>query len=164
MAAPPTLINNKRKMNSPKLLNVIWMNFWLATALICILSSCSTAPVTNLPMASIRVVMDNNYPPYAFTDDEGNMQGILVDQWKLWEERTGVKVEIIGLPWDEALGQMKSGEFDVIDTIFYTDERAKIFDFTEPYAKIDVLIFFPNNLSGIANAGNLKGFRVAVKG
>ena len=114
-------------------------------------------------MDSIRVVLDNNYPPYSFIDSGGNLQGILVDQWKLWEERTGVKVEMTGLPWDEALRRMKDREFDVIDTIFYTDERAKIFDFTEPYANIDVLIFFPNNLSGIAGTENLKGFRVAVK-
>ena len=160
---PSTFKNNKHKINSPKSLNVIWVNLWLAIVLIYVLASCSTAPVTNPPIASIRVVMDNNYPPYAFADDDGNMKGILIDQWKLWEERTGVKVEIIGLPWEEALGQMKDGEFDVIDTIFYTDERAKIFDFTESYAKIDVRIFFPNNLSGVADAENLKGFRVAVK-
>ena len=57
------------------------------------------------------------------------MQGILVDQWKLWEERTGVKVVISALPWGEALQRMTAGEFDVIDTIFYTDERARSFRF-----------------------------------
>ncbi|MDD2921851.1 MAG: transporter substrate-binding domain-containing protein [Anaerolineales bacterium] len=107
--------------------------------------------------------MDNNYPPYAFMDERGKLQGILVDQWKLWEERTGVKVEIVGLPWEQALGRMKNGEFDAIDTIFYTSERAKIFDYTEPYAAIDVRIFFPSAVSGIADVKSLRGFRVAVK-
>ncbi len=107
--------------------------------------------------------MDNNYPPYVFADEQGNVQGILVDQWKLWEERTGVKVDLTALPWGEALERMQAGEFDVIDTIFYTDERAQVFDFTDAYAQIDVPIFFQNNISGIADAGDLKGFRVAVK-
>ncbi len=130
-----------------------------------ILAACSIAPAQNnaASILHIRVVMDNNYPPYAFMNEQGEMQGILVDQWKLWEERTGVKVEIIGLPWDQALGGMKNGEFDVIDTIFQTNERVKIFDFTKPYANIDVHIFFPSNVSGIANVESLKGFRVAVK-
>ncbi len=150
-------------MNTIKILNKAWAKCWRFIPFIFILASCSAVKITNPSVTSIRVVMDNNYPPYAFLDDDGNMQGILVDLWKLWEEHTGVQVEITGLPWDEALGRMEDGEFDVIDTIFYTDERAKIFDFTEPYANIDVLIFFPNNLSGIADAGNLKGFRVAVK-
>lgn len=140
--------------------------FWtLFIALTGILTSCSSAPAANikLPISKIRVVMDNNYPPYAFLNEQDEMQGVLVDQWKLWEKRTGTKVEIIGLPWDEALGGMKNGEFDVIDTIFYTDERAKIFDFTKPYANIYINIFFPSNISGIANIESLKGFRVAVK-
>ncbi len=129
------------------------------------LMSCApAAPVAvNPPLSTLRVVMDNNYPPYVFLDDQGKPQGILIDQWKLWEIRTGVKVEISALPWGEALQRMKAGEFDVIDTIFYTDERARSFDFTAPYAQIDVPIFFQNNISGIADANDLKGFRVAVK-
>src|SRR6476659_5526470 len=38
---------------------------------------------------SIHVVMDNNYPPFAFNNNEGKMQGILVDEWHLWEAETG---------------------------------------------------------------------------
>lgn len=131
------------------------------------LASCAAPPSTTdnytLPISSISVVMDNNYPPYTFIDSEGELQGILVDQWKLWEEHTGIKAELFGLPWGDALDRMKAGEFDVIDTIFYTEERAQIFDFTKPYADINVRIFFRNSISGIANAQNLKGFRVAVK-
>lgn len=154
---------NKGEMYTSKTLNKAWVNYWWIIIFTCIFTACSAVPVTNPAVTSIRVVMDNNYPPYAFLDDDGNMQGILVDQWKLWEEHTGVKVVITGLPWDAALERMKDGEFDVIDTIFYTEERAKIFDFTEAYAEINVRIYFPNNLSGLASAENLRGFRVAVK-
>jgi PAS domain S-box-containing protein len=115
------------------------------------------------PVSTLRVVMDNNYPPYVFRDERGQLRGILVDQWKLWEERTGVKVEITALPWGEALGRMKAGEFDVIDTIFRTAERDEIFSFTKTYAQINVRIFFQKNISGLATAEDLKGFRVAVK-
>ena len=141
----------------------IYFAFWLF--LIASLAACSKInPPTNIPpISSIRVVMDNNYPPYAFLDAQGNMQGISVDQWKLWEERTGVEVEIVGRPWGEALEGMKNGEFDVIDTIFYTEDRAKAYDFTEPYADITVNIFFDKNISGIAKVEDLKGFRVAAK-
>ncbi len=133
--------------------------------LVSVLAACAStpSPPNNPPLAALRVVMDNNYPPYVFQNDRGEVQGILIDQWKLWEERTGVKAIITALPWGEALQRMQAGEFDVIDTIFYTDERAKILDFTAAYARIDVPIFFQNNISGIADAGSLKGFRVAVK-
>ena len=138
---------------------------FIAILLFGMLASCSKASpaIVNPPVSSIRVVMDNNYPPYIFLDEQGNAQGILVDQWALWEKRTGVKVELSAIPWEDALSGMEAGKFDVIDTIFYTDERAQIYDFTDPYARIDVPIFFHNNISGIADADDLKGFRVAVK-
>jgi PAS domain S-box-containing protein len=129
------------------------------------LASCAKATTTTVkpPVTSIRVVMDNNYPPYIFLNEQGEARGILVDQWALWQKHTGVKVELSAIPWEDALREMKDGKFDVIDTIFHTNERAQIYDFTAAYARIDVPIFFRNNISGIAEAADLKGFRVAVK-
>ena len=112
---------------------------------------------------SIRVVMDNNYPPFVFLDANGDLQGILIDQWGLWERKTGIEVQIDGLDWGEALKRMAAGEYDVIDTIFYNEERAKLYDFTEPYTDIEVPVYFRSNISGIKDVQDLKGFTVAVK-
>ncbi|MBA4375562.1 MAG: hypothetical protein C0401_05245, partial [Anaerolinea sp.] len=114
-------------------------------------------------MKTITVVMDNNYPPFTFLDANGNLQGILIDQWRLWEQKTGIAVELTGSDWSEALRRMEAGEFDVIDTIFFNESRAKIYDFSKPYITIDVPIFFINEISGITDAESLKGFPVAVK-
>jgi PAS domain S-box-containing protein len=124
-----------------------------------------TAFSSNPPIIpkTIKVIMDSNYPPYAFLDNKGNLQGILIDQWRLWERKTGVVVVITGTDWDKALNSMQTGEFDVIDTIFFNETRARIFDFTKPYAKIDVSIFFHKNISGISDTSSLQGFNVAVK-
>ena len=107
--------------------------------------------------------MDNNYPPYVFLDGKGNLQGILIDQWRLWEQKTGIRADISGMDWGEALNRMGAGEFDVIDTIFFNERRAQTYDFSKPYAKIDVSIFFHKSISGISGADSLQGFAVAVK-
>jgi ABC-type amino acid transport substrate-binding protein len=107
--------------------------------------------------------MDNNYPPFAFLDIEGRLQGILVDQWALWEKKTGIRAQLFGMDWSLALANMENGVFDVIDTIFFNERRAKVFDFTKPYQEIDVPIFFHQNVSGITDAWSLRGFSVAVK-
>ncbi|HWQ44002.1 MAG TPA: HD domain-containing phosphohydrolase [Desulfosporosinus sp.] len=112
---------------------------------------------------TISVVMDDNYPPYSFRDSQGNLQGIILDQWKLFEQKTGIKVTITGMTWNKAYESMIHGEFDVIDTISYNADRAKIFDYSKPYAVIDVPIFFQKNISGITDVNSLKGFTVAVK-
>jgi len=111
----------------------------------------------------IRVVMDNNYPPYIFTDSKGKVQGILVDQWRLWEQKTGVRVELQAVDWAQAQRRMQAGEHDVIDTIFKTTERQKRYDFSAPYATIEVPVFFDREISGIKNVESLQGFDVAVK-
>jgi PAS domain S-box-containing protein len=122
-------------------------------------------PALAQPVAqrSIRVVMDDNYPPYVFTDSEGNLQGTLVDEWQLWEKRTGIRAEIHAMDWGEAVQRMKAGEFDVIDTIFKTDERSVWLDFSKPYARIEVPIFFHKDISGITGLESLKDFPVATK-
>lgn len=115
------------------------------------------------PTRTLRVVMDNNYPPYVFLDTNGTLQGILVDQWQLWQQKTGVRVEIKATDWNSALTDMKAGEFDVIDTIFKTKERLSWLDFTKPYARIEVPVFFKNDIRGISDIPSLNGFVVAVK-
>ena len=130
-----------------------------------ILGGCASAksPIPETDIKTISVVIDNNYPPFSFLDDQGNLQGISIDQWRLWEKVTGIKVEITGMDWSKALQSMVEGKFDVIDTIFSNASRANTFDFSPPYATIDVPIYFNNKISGITNAESLKGFPVAVK-
>jgi PAS domain S-box-containing protein len=107
--------------------------------------------------------MDNNYPPYVFYDNAGKLQGILIDQWRLWEQKTGITVDIHAMDWGRAVSSMRAGEFDVIDTIFKTEERSGWLDFSRPYADINVPIFFDKNISGITDAVSLKDFPVAAK-
>jgi diguanylate cyclase (GGDEF)-like protein/PAS domain S-box-containing protein/putative nucleotidyltransferase with HDIG domain len=112
---------------------------------------------------SISVVLDDNYPPYSFRDNNGNLQGITIEQWKLFEKKTGMKVKLNGMEWNKAFESMKNGDFDVIDTISYNLERENFLDYSKPYATIDVLIFFQKNISGITDVSSLKGFTVAAK-
>lgn len=118
---------------------------------------------TEIPLKTVRVVMDDNYPPYVFKNDEGTVQGILIDQWRLFEKKTGIRVELTPMDWGGAIKGMKAGRFDVIDTIFKTSERIGWLDFTEPYTSLKVPVFFNGQISGISDAKSLRGFAVAAK-
>jgi PAS domain S-box-containing protein len=112
---------------------------------------------------TIRVVVDNDYAPYAFQSDKGKLQGILIDQWQAWEKKTGIRVGIQGMDWSEALQRMRAGEFDVIDCIVETAERQDYFDFTPAYNTIEASIYFRKDISGVSDLESLKGFPVGVK-
>jgi PAS domain S-box-containing protein len=120
-------------------------------------------PATATSNRAIRVVVDTDYAPYSFRSDDGKLQGIVIDQWKEWEKKTGIKAEVRAMDWAEALRHMRAGEFDVIDCISETDGRREYFDFTPAYATVEASIFFRDDISGITNLASLKGFPVGVK-
>jgi len=116
-----------------------------------------------LMLERLRVFLDESYPPYVFRDAQGTLQGILPDLWSLWSVRTGVPIELIGLEWAEAQRRFNAGEGDVLDTAFHTAERDRLYEFSAPYATVEVPIIFDASLSGIRNAVALRGFTVGVK-
>lgn len=131
----------------------------LAPPIYCFFQNCALADPRVL-----RVVMDDNFPPYVFRDGEGKLGGILVDQWALWQKKTGVKVQITAKDWAVAQSEMQASRHDVIDTIFQNPDRDKIYDFSKPHARLDTVIFFNKNLPGLTDLKSLRGFNVGVKG
>lgn len=118
---------------------------------------------TNGTNNKLEILLDDNYPPYSFKDSSGNLQGISVDQWLLWQKKTGIEVHLNSSNWESALRKIRTGKFDVIDTIYFNEERANYLDFTKPYARIEMAAYFQKNISGIANIESLKGFNIGVK-
>ena len=135
----------------------------LVVCLMLALSSLNAAQIAVERPQTIRVVLDDNYPPYSFRSDEGKLQGILIDQWRAWGKKMAIKVELHAMDWADALRRMQAGEFDVIDSIVETAARQQYFDFSPAFATIEVPIFFRKNISGIGDIASLKGFPVAVK-
>ena len=112
----------------------------------------------------LRVITDDNYPPYLFREDDGTPTGYLVDYWKLWERKTGVPVELIATRWEDAQKRLLAGDADVIDMIFRTPAREPLFDFSsQPYADLQVNIYSDTHIAGITGVDDLKGFRVGVQ-
>ena len=107
--------------------------------------------------------MDDNYPPYVFRDEDGTLKGILIDQWDLWSRKTGIEAMVTAMSWPDAVNAMRNGGYDVIDTVFFNEERDEWLDYSAPYATIDVAIFHDKNLGGITDVRSLRGFSVAVK-
>lgn len=115
------------------------------------------------PAKVLRVVADENYPPYIFVAPNGQPSGYIVDEWELWEQKTGIKVELTATNWSEAQSRMRRGQADVIDMIFETPERESSYDFSPPFATVDVGIYTDRNVAGITGPSGLRGFVVGVE-
>jgi PAS domain S-box-containing protein len=115
------------------------------------------------PARPLVVVSDDDYPPYIFHRDDGHLAGLVVDEWALWQRKTGVAVDLRPMEWDEAKKAMAEGRADVIDTIFDTPERRRTMDFTKPYADLPVPVYVHRDIGGITEPADLRPFVVAAK-
>jgi diguanylate cyclase (GGDEF)-like protein/PAS domain S-box-containing protein len=113
--------------------------------------------------APLRVVMDENYPPYVYRNPDGKLEGYTVDLWRLWEKKTGRQAALIAVNWAEVQTMLASGRADVIDPIFRTRERTATLDFSEPYDTVATVVYADASLRGIHDLANLKGFEVGVQ-
>jgi len=111
----------------------------------------------------LHVVTDNNYPPYLFLDTNGRPEGYIVDLWHLWEQKTGVHVDLQPMQWSNALQTMQDRRADVIDMIFRTPGRDALYDFSRPYDTQTVGIYVDPSISGIHDVQSLNGFLVGVQ-
>ena len=111
---------------------------------------------------TLRVIGDENYPPYLFLDANGQEHGYLVDLWKLWGRKTGILVELKATKWEEAQRILLRGDADVIENIFETPQRQPLYDFSKPYADLPVNIYRDVSIGGLATLSSLRGFRVGV--
>jgi diguanylate cyclase (GGDEF)-like protein/PAS domain S-box-containing protein len=112
---------------------------------------------------SLRVVTDNNYPPYLFLNADGRPEGYLVDLWALWEKKTGVHVDLAPMQWSAAQKEISNGKADVIELIFQTPERENLYRFSPPYSTQKAGIYVDHTINGIHNADSLRGFQIGVE-
>lgn len=140
----------------------VWL-IRLILLLICGLAPAVSAGENAAAPASLVVAMDDNYPPYVFRDSDGQLKGYLVDQWRLWQQKTGIPVDIRATDWATAQVNMDKGAAQVIDTVFETPARKQKYDFTPAYADIPVSIYAQSDLSGITDLKTLSAYVVAAK-
>jgi PAS domain S-box-containing protein len=124
-------------------------------------TSAASGASTTTPRV-IHVVGADNYPPYLFRDEDGRPTGLVADEWALWEKKTGVHVDLQPVDWADALRRVSDGEADVIDTIFWSSERARTMDFTAPFADVREPIYAESSVRGLVDLHSLRGFHVAA--
>jgi PAS domain S-box-containing protein len=89
---------------------------------------------------------DNNWAPFEFYDQQGELSGISADYMKHVQQQLQINLKPkLGVSWTEALEEFKQGNIDVMSSIFYTEERAKNINFTNPYFEISLVIVSNRN-------------------
>lgn len=110
------------------------------------------------------VATDTTFAPFEFQDAQGNFVGIDMDLIRAIAEDQNFTVDIKPLGFDAALQAVQANQVDgVIAGMSITDERKKVFDFSEPYFESGIQMAVLADNDDIKSYEDLRGKRVSVK-
>ena len=136
------------------------------------MAAVAAAPVSEAPaatalpaptLARIRVASNDDYPPFIFLDADGKPHGYEVDMWRLFQQHTGIKVDLMLTDWAGAMQNVESGRADAIDMLYRTPSRVASYDFSAPYVDLPVGIYADRRINGIRDVATLRGLPVGVQ-
>ena len=112
---------------------------------------------------NLRIATEGAYPPFNFIDDKGELAGFDVDIAKALCADLKVECTLTAVPWEHILVGLVAGEYDVVvASLAYSEERAAIIDFTEPYYRSYSAFVADPTVFTTTTAEALAGKRIAT--
>ncbi|MCQ9618110.1 transporter substrate-binding domain-containing protein [Paenalcaligenes niemegkensis] len=110
----------------------------------------------------IKVAIDLGNPPFGLQTEQLKAGGFDVHTAELLASDLGVKLEIVATTGPNRIPFLTSRRADiVISTLANTPDRAKVIDFTVPYAAVLNIVAAPKNMQ-ITGPEDLAGQRIAA--
>jgi len=100
--------------------------------------------------------------PFHFTDEQRQPAGMIIDQWRLWSEKTGIAVQFIEATWDETLRMVAEGRADAHAGLFFNEARDKFLDYGVALTRTGTQAFLHGNLPAIRKMNDLEAYRIGV--
>ncbi|MEA2054094.1 MAG: transporter substrate-binding domain-containing protein [Candidatus Thermoplasmatota archaeon] len=113
------------------------------------------------PSISLKIGIYEN-EPLIFTDENGTVKGIYADIVEYIASEEGWKIEYIHGTWDECLNRLKNNSIDILTDIAYTEERSKIYDYTNETVLANWSQLYIQKGSKIQTFLDLEDKRIAV--
>lgn len=110
---------------------------------------------------TIRIGIFEDFPPFASLGTDMTIQGYDVDMANALAKALGVKAELVGITGQNRIPFLSEGKVDALLSIGYSDERAQVVDFTDPYAPYYIAVMGPAEVE-VKDAADLAGKTIAV--
>ncbi|MBR6323032.1 MAG: transporter substrate-binding domain-containing protein [Lachnospiraceae bacterium] len=105
---------------------------------------------------------EGDWAPWTYHDEDDNLVGFDVEIGTAVAEYLGVEVKFHQTDWDSILAGVDSGRFDAaFNGVAYTEDRAKKYDFSEPYAYVNTVLIVMEDNDEIKSLEDLKGKKTA---
>lgn len=141
----------------------------LVVVLSLFLTACGAGTTTHLQTiqkaGTIKVGTSADYPPFEYVDAQGNKTGFDIDLMTEIAKRMNVKLEWVDMPFDSLIAGVQEGKIDAAISAFnYSEERAKVIDFTDAYYTGEDGFTVADSFKGIiAKPEDLAPYKVGVQ-
>lgn len=111
----------------------------------------------------VRIQMSDSSPPFEFRD-HGRWQGLAYDHLTAACDRLGLRVEVTGMPWEQALTAISEGKgVDLLLAVTRSPEREQQMLLTRPYLAFPQVIVADHRRRFISGLADLRSATVAVE-
>lgn len=109
----------------------------------------------------IKIGIFEDFPPFASLGSDMKIQGYDVDMAEALAKGLGVKAELVGITGQNRIPFLSEGKVDALLSIGFSDERAQVVDFTDPYAPYYIAVMGPEDVA-VSGPADLAGKTIAV--
>ena len=96
---------------------------------------------------TVRIGLFEDFPPFASLGSDMKIQGYDVDMAEKLAAALGVKPEVVGITGQNRIPYLSEGKVDLLLSIGYSDERAQVVEFTDPYAPYYIPVMGPSEVA-----------------
>ncbi|MFQ3549932.1 MAG: transporter substrate-binding domain-containing protein [Armatimonadota bacterium] len=139
---------------------------FLTILFICLNSSISaqTLPEKKVDYERIYLIgCEEDWHPFEYIDSKGNPAGFNVDLTLALAEVMDFEVKIVPGTWNELFNKFNENKLDFLSGTFITEERKKIYNFSEPVFVISQSIFVRKDNDDIKSLDDLDGKKIIVQ-
>ena len=111
--------------------------------------------------ATISVTFCSDCTPFQFQNEKGEATGVIIDQWRLWSEKTGIAIDFKPAHWDQTLELTRDGKVDAHAGLAYTEARDEYLQYGPLLIKTDGHVFYHNSLH-LTQYRDIMAYRVGV--
>ncbi|MGF6781872.1 transporter substrate-binding domain-containing protein [Paraburkholderia sp. GAS334] len=109
----------------------------------------------------VRVGVFEDYPPFGSIGSDMKPVGYDIDMASLIGKALNAKVELVQVTGDNRMAYLADHKADMLLSVGQTPERAKVIDFSQPYAPYYLAVFGPKNVS-VKGPADLAGKTISV--
>ncbi|MEM7123148.1 MAG: transporter substrate-binding domain-containing protein [Pseudomonadota bacterium] len=109
----------------------------------------------------IRIGFFEDFPPFSSAGPDLRSHGYDIDVINALAEELGVEAELVGITGQNRIPMLLEHKINMMVSVGYSDERAEVLAFTEPYAPYSIDVVGPKSLE-VTGPEDLVGKSLAV--